>query len=328
VGSAVLGCGGFLPPREVSNAELAGPLGVAAESIAAQSGVRTRRWVEDGVGASDLAREAAARALASAGLGPEDVDLLVFATMTPDVAFPGPGCFLQHKLGLRTVGALDVRAQCAGFVFALATADRFIRAGAAERVLVAGAEVHSTALELAPRAADVTPRFGDGAGAVILGGGAPGVLATALHSDPTDLERFWCEFPSSRHSPARMTREALAAGRHYYALTADALHAQAAPALVDVAREALAGAGVAADAVALWLVHYVDPAVARRAGDALGVPTERIVATAEAAGHIAAGGIPLALARALDDGRVGRGDVVVCTAFGAGMSWAAAVLRL
>jgi 3-oxoacyl-[acyl-carrier-protein] synthase III len=328
VTSALLGCGGHLPPREVPTAELAAALGPSAETLTARTGVATRRWVEDGVGPSDLGREASLAALRSAGLEPADVDLIVFATMTPDIAFPGPGCFLQHKLGCRTVGALDVRAQCAGFLFALATADRFVRAGAAGRARVVGAEVQSTARELAPRAADVTPRFGDGAGAVVLGPGAPGVLATVLHSDPGEFERFWCEYPSSRHFPARMDLAAFRAGRHYYQLAAEAMRAQAERELVAVAREALAAADVAAERVALWLVHYVDPAVARDAAGALGAPSERVVATAAAAGHIAAGGIPLALAQAIEQGRVGRGDLVACTAFGAGMSWAGAVLRL
>jgi 3-oxoacyl-[acyl-carrier-protein] synthase-3 len=249
--------------------------------------------------------------------------------MTPDIAFPGAGCFLQHKLGCRTVGAIDIRAQCAGFVFALAIADRFVRAGTARRVLVVGAEVHSTALDLSPRGAGVTPFFGDGAGVVILEAGAvPGVVATAMHSDPEGLERFWCEFPASRHCPARMDRAAFDAGRHYYQLAPDAIHPQAERALGAVSREVLERADVDVDRVALFLAHYLDPRVARRALAAAGVPAERIVATAETAGHIAAGGIPLALAEAVESGRVGRGDLVCCVAFGAGMSWGSALLRL
>ena len=327
--SAVLGCGRHLPTRTVTNEEIARDLGTSGAELTARSGVTRRHYAGDGEGPSDLARDAALAALADAGLAPADVDLIVFATMTPDIAFPGSGCFLQHKLGCRTVGALDVRAQCAGFLFALATADRFIRAGAAGRVLVVGAEVHSTAMDQSPRAAAVTPYFGDGGGAVILGAGAvPGVLATVLRSDPAGYERFWCEFPASRHYPARMELEHLHAGGHYYRFDAAAVHPQAEAALVEVAREALERADVRPDRLALTLVHYLDPRVARRAGAALGVPDERVVATAEAAGHIAAGGIPIALADALAAGRVGRGDLVCCTAFGAGMSWAGAVLRL
>ena len=327
--SAVLGCGRHLPPRTVTNEELARDLGASGAQLTELTGVARRHHAADGEGPSHLAREAALAALAGAGLEPADVDLIVFATMTPDVAFPGSGCYLQHQLGCRTVGALDVRAQCAGFLFALATADRFVRAGAAARVLVAGAEVHSSALDYTPRAAAMTPYFGDGAGALVLGAArAPGVLAAVLHSDPDGLERFWCEFPASRHHPARMTREAYRTGRHYYQVDAAAMHAQARAALAGTTHEVLERAGVAADRVALFLVHYLDGRVAREAADAACLPRERVVATAEAAGHIAAAGIPIALADALAAGRVGKGDLVCCAAFGAGMSWGAALLQL
>ena len=304
-------------------------LGVPASTIAERTGVTRRHWVAPGIGPSDLGKEASEVALAAAGLGPDDVDLIVFATMTPDIAFPGSGCFLQDKLGCRTVGAIETRAQCAGFIFALATADRFLRAGAAERVLVVGAEVHSTALDRTPRGAAVTPRFGDGAGAVVLGAGAtPGVLATVLHTDPTGYERFWCEFPASRHYPARMEMEQYERGLHYYVLDADALNRQAEPVLADTIGEVLAAAGLSIDAIDLCIVNYLDPRVARRAALATSISDTRVVVPSDAMGHVAAGGIPMALADAIRGGRVGRGAVVCCVAFGAGISWAGAVLRL
>src|SRR5207247_283413 len=174
--------------RAVSNEELAGALGASAARLAELTGVTRRHHADDGHGPSDLAREAALAALAGAGLEPADVDLIVFATMTPDVAFPGSGCYLQNKLGCRTVGALDVR-------------------------------------------------------------------AAVLHSDPDGLERFWCEFPASRHHPARMDREAYRAGSHYYQLDPGAVHPQARAALAGAAQEVLERAGMPADRVALFLVH-------------------------------------------------------------------------
>jgi 3-oxoacyl-[acyl-carrier-protein] synthase III len=327
--STILGCGSYLPPRAVTSDELAGALATTGPQLTESTGVSTRREAEDGEGPSQLASRAAQQALAAAGLGPEAVDLIVFATMTPDIVFPGPGCFLQDQLGCRTVGAMDVRGQCAGFLVALATADRFIRAGKAECVLVAGAEVHSAALEYSPRAVAVTPYFGDGAGVVVLGASPePGVLATVLHADPDGLERFWCEFPASRHLPSRMDIEAFRAGRHFYQLDAERMHPQAERVLPEVIGEALERAGVTREEVALFVLHYLDHRVARRAGRAAGIPDDRIVATAEAAGHMAAAGVPIALADALAAGRVRRGDVVCAAAFGGGMAWGAAVLRL
>ena len=327
--TVVLGCGGSLPPRTVGNDALAGPLGVDAATLAARTGVTTRHWVEPGIGPSDLAREATVTALAEAGLTTADVDFIVFATMTPDIAFPGSGCFLQRKLGAGTTPALDVRAQCAGFLFALVTADRLIQAGMAQRVLVAGGEVHSTALDCSPRGAGATPYFGDGAGVVLLGRGeTPGLIASALHSDPDRYQRFWCEFPSSRNYPARMERSHLHEGRHYYVVDAEGLAEQAETTLAASITDVLAQAGVGPEAPALTIVHYLDPRVARRAAARAGLADARVVAPAETFGHVAGGGIPIALAQAVEAGRVGRGDLVCCVAFGAGLCWGAALLGL
>jgi 3-oxoacyl-[acyl-carrier-protein] synthase-3 len=327
--SAVLGWGRELPARVVTGADLSEALGAPAEELVAQSGVARRCYAEAGQGPSHLARAASERALAAAGLAAADVDLLVFATMTPDIGFPGSGCFLQDHLGCRTVGSLDVRAQCAGFLYALATADRFIRAGKARRVLVAAAEVHSSALDFSPRGRSVTPYFGDGAAAVVLGAAPePGVLASVLHADPDGFERFWCEFPASRHRPARMDLEAFHAGRHFYRVEAERVHAQAEAALAAVVPEALERAGVDRGRVSLYVLHYFDHRVARRAAAAARLPAERVVATAEAAGHVAAAGIPIALADAVATGRVRPGDLVCAAAFGAGMAWGATVLRV
>jgi 3-oxoacyl-[acyl-carrier-protein] synthase-3 len=328
-GAVILGWGTELPARIVSNAELAPVLGTDAAAIERETGVRVRHRADPGLGPSDLATAAARQALAAAGLGPEAIDLIVFATMSPDIAFPGPGCFLQDKLGCRTVGAIDLRAQCAGFLHALATAEAFVQTGRAARVLVCCGEVHSSALEYAPRAAGVTPRFGDGAGVVVVGPGEPGgVESCVLHNDPTAFERFWCEFPASRHVPARMTRAEFDAGSHYYVFDGPALAAEARTALVERTREALAAAGVTIDDVALFVLHYVDPHVAREAAAAARLPEARTVATAEAVGHLSSAGLPIAIHQALATGRLRHGDRVCAAAVGAGVASGAAVLRV
>jgi 3-oxoacyl-[acyl-carrier-protein] synthase-3 len=327
-GVVALGWGTELPATTITNEELAGPLGTDAAALERTTGIGVRRRAAPGLGPSDLATTAAGRALAAAGCTADDVDLIVFATMTPDIAFPGPGCYLQDKLGCRTVGALDIRSQCTGFLSGLATADAFVRAGRSGRVLVCAAEVHSSALDYTPRAAAITPRFGDGAGVVLLGPGEPSALRSCvLHNDPAGFERFWCEFPASRNYPARMTREAFVAGRHYYVYDGAALADQARAAMAAVTGEALAAADVSVEQVALFLMHYVDPRVAREAAERAGLPAERTLATAEAAGHMSAAGLPIAVADALATGRLRPGDLVCCTAFGAGIAWGAAVLR-
>jgi 3-oxoacyl-[acyl-carrier-protein] synthase-3 len=313
----------------VTNEALAADLGIDPAAIAGATGVTVRHVVTPGLGPSDLGCEASRVALERAGLQATDVDLIVFTTMTPDLAFPGSGCFLQDKLGCDTVGAVDVRGQCAGFLFGVATASRFIEAGASERALVVGAEVHSTALDRNPRAATVTPRFGDGAGAVVLGRrDAGGILATVLHTDPTHFERFWCEYPSSRHYPARMEIEHYERGQHFYVLDAPALDREAEPTLASTIAEVAGRAGIGVGDVDLWIVHYLDPRVARRAAAAAGVSDARVVAPAETIGHVAGAGIPWALGDAMDSGRIGPGAVVGCVAFGAGISWGGMMVRL
>jgi len=329
-GSDVLGWGRSLPERVVSNDELAGLLDTKATTILTETGIADRRWVAPGTCPSDLAAVASLSALAAAGLAAQAVDLIVFATMTPDIAFPGSGCFLQDKLRCRTIGALDLRAQCAGFVYALATADRFVRAGKATHVLVATGEVHSTSLECAPRGRHVTPRFGDGAGVVIVGPAAKesGVRSTVLHNDPTGYRRYWCEYPASRHYPSRMERAPFDEGRHYPALDAEGLAADAEARLVDGAREALTAARVGIDAMRLVVVHYLDPRVARRAAERLGAAAEVTVAPAEVYGHVSSAGVPIAVTDAIEAGRVGPGDSILVATMGAGIAWGAAVIRL
>ncbi len=323
--SAVLAIGHHLPPRLVTNDELAGPLGVSARSLTDATGIARRFYAASGQGPSELAVLAAQ----AAGIAPREVEFIVFATMSPDVCFPGPGCYLQDKLGCDTVGALDIRAQCAGFLFALATADVFVRAGTYQRVLVAAGEVHSAALDYSPRAAQVTPYFGDGAGVLLLGAAeSPGLLATVLHSDPTGLERFWCEFPASRQYPVRVNMKNFEMGAHYPVLDAAAVHAEAEERLVAVGAEVLGRAAVSPDQIALFVVHYFAPAPARRAAERARFPRDRVVIPAESVGHVAAAGIPIALAQAQASKRIRTGDLVCCLAYGAGMCWGGTVLRV
>lgn len=325
------GMGWHLPPRVVECSELALGLGLSEVEVRERSGIGRRYYAEPGKGPSDLAVEAARQALAQAGLSAEDLDLIIFATMTPDVAFPGSGCYLQDKLGCGTIGALDIRAQCTGFVAGLVLADSFVRAGAAGRVLLAGAEVHSTSLDFSPRGAQVTPRLGDGAVAAVLRRAAEGevgsVMASVLRTDAREFERFWCEYPASRDHPVRMTVEALRAGLHYPRLDPEGLGRIARAELRRATVEVLERAGVSREDVALFVFHYVDPGIALEAAREVGIEEDRFVAAAAETGHIAAASAGIAVARAVASGRVGRGGIVCVVCFGAGLNTAAAVLR-
>lgn len=326
--TTILGLGHRLPSRVVTNEELAARCGLGADAM--RSPVGQRYYAEPGIGPSDLAVEAAHMALGRAKLEAQDIDFLLFATMTPDVAFPGSGCYLQDKLGLGTVGALDIRAQCLGFIFGLGVAEQFVRTGTYHRVLLATAEVHSTGLDFSPKGAPVSRYFGDGAAAAILSSadGDRGVLATVLHTDASEYERFWCEYPSSRQHPIRITLEDLAAERHYTRIDLDGLNRLAARLLREVIDETLARAGCRQGDVAHYFLHYVDPGVAREVAATLGIGRDRATATAERTGHIASASLPIALSQAWSAGAVRAGDLVCLAGVGAGINWGAAVIRL
>jgi 3-oxoacyl-[acyl-carrier-protein] synthase-3 len=327
--TAILGIGHRLPARLVTNEDLARRLGVTPARLDPSTGITRRYYVEPGTAPSDLAAAAARPALDRAGLTAEDLDLLVFATMTPDVAFPGSGCFLQEKIGARPVGALDIRAQCLGFLFGLLVADRLLRTGAYRHVLLAAAEVHSTSLDFSPAGAGVSPFFGDGGAAVVLGQRETGGLrAVVVHTDATDYEQFWCEHPASRQHPVRMTLDDLREGRHYPRLRLAELDARAASLLRSAIGEVLETAGVRDREVARYLLHYVHPRAALETAARMGIGAERVRAVGQRAGHIAAAGLPLALSEGMEAGEIRPGDLVCLAAVGAGINWGAALLEV
>jgi 3-oxoacyl-[acyl-carrier-protein] synthase-3 len=319
--------GHFLPNRRVGNQELESDLGLSAVEIEHRSGVRSRYYADEGVGPSDLACEAAKIALEDAGLTPRDIDLVIFATMTPDVSFPGSGCYLQHKLGCGTVGALDLRAQCCGFLFALEVADQFLRAGAYRRILVAAGEVHSSGLDFSMSGADVTPLFGDGSAAVVVVAEGEGLLGSVIHTDATRFERFWCELPSSRRQATRFVVADLSRGKHYPRLDAEAVRRDGLAHMRSAIGEVLSRSGLRAQEVTRFFLQHVFRDTALAAANALGV-LERTSVGGEEEGHVAGASLPIALSRARQGGEVKAGDIVCLATAGAGMNRAAAILRL
>jgi 3-oxoacyl-[acyl-carrier-protein] synthase-3 len=307
----VLGLGHYLPPE----VEVAG----VRRPIAA-----------DPVGPSTLAVEAARGALAQARVEVDAVDFIVFATMTPDANFPGSGCFFQHQMGCGTVGALDVRAQCAGFVFALSIAEQFISTAVYERVLVVGAEVLSAGLDYSEGRVQVARLFGDGAGAALVGNGSEsgGIRATAIHTDGRHHREFWCEYPSSRQHPMRMTVEDLRAGKHFPTLDVDCVRRFGEVSLPAVIREVLAKAQVDVAGVDRFIIGHVLPDVAETVGVRLGVEASRLNVPAARHGHLTAAALPVALSDEVARGALGAGATVCLAACGAGFAWGATVITL
>ena len=326
--SRITGTGFNVPERVVPNAELETVMETTDAWIVERTGIRERRFVMPGMGSTDLATEACRRALASAGRRPEDVDFIVFATITRDYFFPGCGTLLQERLGLPTIGALDVHNACSGFIYGLATADAFIRVGAYRCILVVGAEVQSTGLDLSTAGRDMAVLFGDGAGAVVLepSDDARGILSWALHSDGAHAQELWAEAPTSI-VPGRVTHEMLEAGRHYPKMNGRQVFKHATTRFPEVILEALERAGEKLEDVALVVPHQANQRISEAVADRLGLRHDKVFQNIQRYGNTTAASIPIALAEAAAQGRLEPGDLVVLAAFGAGFAWGATVLR-
>ncbi len=326
--SRITGLGFHVPPRVVTNDDLAKHMDTSDAWIVERTGIRQRHFVEGDVGSSELGVEAARRALADAGRTAADVDFIVFATTTPDWMFPGNGVLVQQALGLGTVGALDVRNACSGFIYALSVADAFVRIGRYRCVLVIGAEVQSTGLDLSTEGRDMAVLFGDGAGAAVVepGDERRGILSWSLHSEGALARELWCEAPSSRVA-GRVTHEMLDQGRQFPRMNGRQVFKNAATRFPEVIQEVLADSGHTLDEVALIVPHQANQRIGDAVAQRLGVAPEKVFQNIERYGNTTAASIPIALTEARDQGRVREGDLIVLAAFGAGFAWAGCAMR-
>lgn len=326
--SRIVGMGHYLPERVVPNAELCTWMETSDEWIHQRSGIRERRWVNGNVGASELAEHAARQALAEAGRSVEEVDMILFATLSPDLNFPGSGCLLGARLGIPGVPAMDVRTQCTGFLYSLATADSMVRSGMARCVLVVGAEVHSSGLDLSTRGRDVSVLFGDGAGAaVVTATDGPSMLVDhELHADGRYAEILMVEAPASRLTP-RLTPEMLQEGRHYPSMDGKAVFKHAVEKLPKLVHSILERNGYTLDDVALLVPHQANMRINELVARHLALPPERVMHNIQKYGNTTAASIPIALHEAVQEGRVRSGDLVLLAGLGAGLTWGASLVR-
>ncbi len=329
--TAILGVGHYVPTRVVTNHDLAKMFNTSDEWIVQRSGIRERRYIEhDGIGVSDLAVPAARMAAERAGVALSEVDAIIFGTLSPDAFFPGSGCFLQTKLGLKGVPALDVRNQCSGFLYGLSIADAWIRAGMYRRVLLVGAEVHSTGIDFSDAGRDVTVLFGDGAGAAILGPTDDEercVQSVALHADGSGATDLWIEAPTSKVT-ARITREMLDERRHYPRMNGKQVFRWATEKMPEAAHEALRMANKTLAEVDLFVPHQANLRINEFVARKLDLPMEKVVTTIDRYGNTTAASIPISLSEAVADGRARPGALVLFSAFGSGYTWGAGVVRM
>ncbi len=319
--SVVLGCGSYLPGQVVTNADLARRIDTSDEWIVQRTGIRERHIAGEGEFTSRLALKAAEAAIASAGIDTQSIDLIILATATPDNTFPATAVSVQAALGLTHGAAFDLHAVCSGFVFALATADKFLRSGSHKRALVIGAETFSRILDWNDRTTCVL--FGDGAGALVLEARAQpgttadtGVLTTHLRSDGRHKTKLYVDGgPSTTQTVGHLRMEGREVFKHAVAM------------ITDVIDDAFRATGFSADDIDWFVPHQANKRIIDGSAHKLGIAPEKVVTTVDRHGNTSAASIPLALSVAIADGRIKPGDLVLLEAMGGGFTWGSALVR-
>jgi 3-oxoacyl-[acyl-carrier-protein] synthase-3 len=327
--AAFVALGTHVPDRVVTNDELTRRMETSDEWIRERTGIRERRWVREGTANSDLALAATRKALDAAGWKPSDVEAIVYASLSPDHMFPGDGCLLNAKLGVPGVPAIDIRNQCTGFIYGLAVADAWIRIGMYRRVLLVGSEIHSTGLDVSTRGRDVAVIFGDGAAAALLEATddpGRGVLSCHLHADGRYATDLFCEAPGSRYHP-RVQASMIESGAIYPRMEGQKVFKNAIVRMPEVMREALAQNGLSEKDLKLVVPHQANLRISQMVQRSLGLSDDQVFNNIERYGNTTAASIPLALAEAVEARGIRRGDLVGLCAFGAGFTWASALVR-
>ena len=322
--SVVLGTGSFAPERVLSNHDLEKMVETSDDWITERTGIQERRIAQADVATSDLACEAGKRALEAAGMEASELDLIIVATVTPDMLFPATACVVQDKLGAKNTVAFDLSAACSGFIFALSTADAFIRSGIYSKVLVIGAETLSKITDWTDRNTCVL--FGDGAGAVVLGPGTDGrgVLSTHLHTDGSMGDLLYMPGGGSRY-PA--TAWSVDERLHFIKMRGNETFKVAVRALEDVVMEALNHNGLKASDIDMLVPHQANLRIIQATAKRLDMPMEKVAVTINKYGNTSAASVPMALDEAVRDGRIREGSLVMLEAFGGGLSWASALIK-
>jgi len=315
--SRIVGTGGYLPEKVLTNHDLERMVDTSDEWIRSRTGITQRHIAADHELASDLALHASRKAMEAAGIKAEEIDLIIVATTTPDMIFPSTACILQDKLGAGNCPAFDVQAVCSGFVYALATADMFIRAGRCRNALVVGSEVYSRILDWSDRSTCVL--FGDGAGAVVLSqSDRPGILSSHLHAD-------------GKHSKILAVPGSICdgkvQGKPFLIMEGNTVFKFAVKVLEEVVHEALAENNLQASDIDWLIPHQANIRIIQSTAKKLGIPMEKVVVTVDRHGNTSAASIPLALDAAVRDGRIKSGQHVLMEGVGGGFTWGAVLLR-
>jgi len=328
--STILGTGFSVPDRVVTNDELAALMDTSDQWIRERTGIEQRRWVREGETSVDFALPAATRALEAAGLEARDLDAIVFATSSPDHFCPGNGVYLQRALGAGHLPALDIRAQCPGFVYGLSVADAWIRSGQYERILLVGQEIQSTGMDVSTAGRHTAVLFADGAGAAVLGpvdaAEGRGLLSFDLHTDGEYAEKLWVDAPGCMYHP-RITAAQLVEGRHLLQMDGREVFRQAVTRMPESATAALAKAGYTWEDVNLLIPHQANLRISEAVQKSLKLRDDQVYNNIQRFGNTTSATIPIALDECVRSGRLKQGDLLVLTAFGSGFMWGSCVVR-
>ncbi|MBI5093978.1 MAG: ketoacyl-ACP synthase III [Candidatus Hydrogenedentes bacterium] len=322
--SRIIGTGSFLPPKVVTNFDLEKIMDTTDAWIQQRTGIKQRHIAEPGVGAADLGAPAARAALDAAGVRPEDIELIVCGTTSPDYLFPNTSCLIQHQIGATRSAAMDVNAACSGFMYALSTANAYVRAGVYKTVLVVGAEVLTYLLNWDKR--DTAVLFGDGAGAVVLRAekGEHGILTTHLGADGGAKDILWMEAGGSK---CKVTAENVDGPERDVRMKGTDLFKRAVVVFGEAAQKALEATNMTVADIDLFIPHQANTRIIYTAAERLGLDREKVFVNIDHVANTTAASIPIAIDEALRTGRIHGGDIIMLAGFGAGLTWGSVLLR-
>ncbi|MEQ8363847.1 MAG: beta-ketoacyl-ACP synthase III [Cyclobacteriaceae bacterium] len=329
--SKIVGLGHHVPETVISNQYLSNVIDTTDEWITERTGIKQRRWIDPAKDTvANMAAKASRMALERAQLKETDIDFIVFATITPDYFFPGSGVLLQRELGLDgRIGALDLRNACSGFIYGLSVADQFIKTGMYKTVLVVGAEIQSTALDITTRGRNTAVIFGDGAGAAILqASDQPGILSTHLHSDGNFAEELYVKDPgSSRPHAERQPEQILDTTSFKVVMNGSQVFKHAVVRFTEVINEALAANNMTKDDISLLVPHQANLRISQFIQQKMELPDEKVYNNIMRYGNTTAASIPIAMSEAWDEGKMNSNDIICLAAFGSGFTWASALIK-
>ena len=328
--SIITGTGRYVPPKIITNFDLEKRMNTTDEWIQQRSGIKERHYAEDGIGSSDMAYKAALKAIDNAQIDKSEIDFIIAATLSPDHYFPGIGVQVQAKLGLESIGALDVRNQCSGFIYGLSIADQYIRNGTYKKILLVAAEKQSGNLDYSDNGRDLAVLFGDGGAAVIIEPGNSaedrGILSTHLFSDGNYIEDLWMQRPSCKENPV-FSVDLVTERKLFPTMNGRNVFKTATAKMPEAVRAALEFNKITIEDVDHLIPHQANDRISLMVARNLKIPVEKVIRNISRYGNTTAASIPIALDEALEEGRIKRGDLVMLTAFGSGYTWASAAIR-